>query len=57
MQGVDIFDMKPLDASRKGAFGISYIVCLAGMRGELGDEWVFSLEIGGSDERDGRNVM
>jgi cytochrome c oxidase subunit 5b len=24
MQGIDIFDMKPLDASRKGGFGSSY---------------------------------
>lgn len=29
MQGVDIFDMRPLDASRKGEFGIyEFIHCV-----------------------------
>jgi cytochrome c oxidase subunit 5b len=27
MQGIDIFDMRPLDASRKGTLGLSILLC------------------------------
>lgn len=34
MQGIDIFDMRPLDASRKGTRGLS-VICVDGKKCKL----------------------